>query len=369
MISWYLLVSVVLFIALFALYYLCKNIYNTSLMKKINNKIIRLIISILLILSILLVFNVINSIVIILHLFIFISLTNIFFRIYDNFKNKKIKRKKYSSNDLKFVVGLCITVIYLFIGAYLAYHVFETNYSIYTSKDIGVDSFRIVQFADSHVGTTFNGEKLKKYIDKINKKNPDIVVITGDFIDDDTSYKDMIDASKSLSYLKTKYGVYFVNGNHDKGYYNNRGYSYEDLVNELEKNNVIHLEDKVIDITDNIVLVGRKDKIYMDRKSIDELVKDIDKDKYIIDLNHQPNDYENEKNKVDLVLSGHTHGGQLIPLGSIGVLTGANDSRYGLSKRGNTNYIVTSGISDWALNFKTGTKSEYVVIDITNKGE
>ena len=67
---------------------------------------------------------------------------------------------------------------------------------------------------------------------------------------------------------------------------------------------------------------------------------------------------------MDLVLSGHTHGGQMIPVNPVGVWMGANDKTYGLEQRGNTNFIVTSGISCWEVKFKTGCKSEYVVIDI-----
>ena len=86
--------------------------------------------------------------------------------------------------------------------------------------------------------------------------------------------------------------------------------------------------------------------------------------KYVITINHQPNDYKNEMNNTDLVLSGHTHGGQLFPLGQIGILLGSNNKIYGIERRENTTFIVNSGISDWAIKFKTGTVSEYVVIDI-----
>ena len=48
----------------------------------------------------------------------------------------------------------------------------------------------------------------------------------------------------------------------------------------------------------------------------------------------------------------------------MGKWLGANDLIYGLEKRNKTNFIVTSGISSWAIQFKTGTKSEFVIIDI-----
>ncbi len=66
-------------------------------------------------------------------------------------------------------------------------------------------------------------------------------------------------------------------------------------------------------------------------------------------------------------LSGHTHGGQMFPINILGELTGANDNTYGYEKRKNTEFIVTSGISCWAIKFKTGTRSEYVVLNISEK--
>ncbi|MBP5684065.1 MAG: metallophosphoesterase, partial [Bacilli bacterium] len=127
-------------------------------------------------------------------------------------------------------------------------------------------------------------------------------------------------------------------------------------------------KDEVVELNDYIYLIGREDKSRRTRKTIEELVKDIDKNRYMIILNHQPNDYENEsKAEVDLVLSGHSHGGQMWPLGPFSVLIKANDAYYGNKVIDKTNFIVTSGISDWATIFKTGTKSEYVIIDIKQK--
>ena len=96
----------------------------------------------------------------------------------------------------------------------------------------------------------------------------------------------------------------------------------------------------------------------------------IPKDAFVVMLQHEPTAWRRTilpKTEAQITLSGHTHGGQLIPLGPIGRLLGANDRTYGTETRGNTTFIVTSGISDWEIRFKTGTKSEYVVIDIVSE--
>ena len=206
----------------------------------------------------------------------------------------------------------------------------------------------------------------------IQNQNPDIVLIVGDFVDDDTTKEDMIACCKALGDMKTTYGVYYVFGNHDKGYYppEYRGYDGNDLINELEKNNVHVMQDDVELVDNRFYIIGRQDKSkeYADgRKSMEELVQGLDPDKFSIVLDHQPQDYEAQKDaNVDLVLSGHTHGGQLFPLMTIENHSNiAEDDRvYGYEKRGNTNFIVTSGISDWAIKFKTGCKSEYLLINI-----
>ena len=197
----------------------------------------------------------------------------------------------------------------------------------------------------------------------IQNQNPDIVLIVGDFVDDDTTKEDMIACCKALGDMKTTYGVYYVFGNHDKGYYppEYRGYDGNDLINELEKNNVHVMQDDVELVDNRFYIIGRQDKSeeYADgRKSMEELVQGLDPDKFSIVLDHQPQDYEAQKDaNVDLVLSGHTHGGQLFPLMTIENHSNiAEDDRvYGYEKRGNTNFIVTSGIS---------CKSEYLLINI-----
>lgn len=267
------------------------------------------------------------------------------------------------------VIAILAVAVYLGFGWFNAHHVSRTAYEVKTEKTVADGDLRIVLFADSHIGTTFSGAELADYVRRINEEKPDIVVIVGDFVDDGTTKEDLVAACRSLSGLKATYGVYYVYGNHDKGYYNNRAYTPEELAAEIRGAGVTILEDEVARIADSVSIIGRKDRGERSgRKDIAELVKTVASTDFTIVLNHQPNDYDAESAAgVDLVLSGHTHGGQLLPLGPIGRLFGANDRTYGTEARQGTTFIVTSGISDWEIDFKTGTFSEYVVIDVVGK--
>ncbi len=263
------------------------------------------------------------------------------------------------------ITAIYILVIYLGIGWFLAHHVFETSYTFETQKDLGQENLRVVQISDSHLGITLDGEDFAEYLQEIQGLNPDVVVITGDFVDDDSEKEDMLISCKALGELKTTYGVYFVFGNHDEGYFNSRSFSVDELRASLEENGVKILEDESVLINDSFYIIGRNDRSYTNRESMESLVSRLDKSKYMLVLDHQPSDFDAQAEaNVDLVLSGHTHGGHIFPAGIIGVLMGSNDLAYGTEVRGNTVFEVSSGISGWAIPFKTGCISEYVVIDI-----
>ncbi|MCH5340760.1 MAG: metallophosphoesterase [Acetatifactor sp.] len=281
----------------------------------------------------------------------------------------KRRRKIHSEKYYAGAFALGITAVYLICGWYLAHHVWRTEYVLTTDKPVG--SLCVVLISDSHVGTTFDGKGFAEHIKAIQAENPDIVVVAGDFVDDDTTKDDMIAACEALGTLQTTYGVYYAFGNHDKGYYGPefRGYSGDDLIAELERNYVVVLQDEAVLLDNRFYLIGRQDRSEEQRgdsrASMAELVSNLDPDKYSIVLDHQPSDYAAQTAAgVDLVLSGHTHGGQLFPINYMGQWTGIDDKTYGLEKRESTNFIVTSGISDWAIKFKTGCKSEYVVINV-----
>ena len=291
------------------------------------------------------------------------------------------KKQNESEDDgKKYWLGaavLIFTTVYLAIGWYNAHHVAITKYKVNTEKNIGKDTIRIVQITDSHVGTTFDGEGFAEHMKTVQDLHPDIVVITGDYVDDSTTKEDMVRSCEALGELETTYGIYYVYGNHDRGYYSSRDFSADDMEAELMKNNVVVLQDESVLVDDSIYVVGRKDASAErgrgpdkgGRLSAQKLTEELDKSKFILMLDHQPTDYDNEAaSGADLVLSGHSHGGQLIPLQFIGqYIIRANNRTYGIEKRKDTTFIVCSGISDWAIDFKTGCISEIVVVDVQKK--
>lgn len=314
------------------------------------------------------VWGYINAIIVLLHLAVFWSIAELIQHIVQ--KHRKQSFRHYYAG----IVAIITAVIYLSVGFIQANHVWQTNYTLNTSKNVG--TLRVAMLADSHVGTTFDGEGLSAYIAQIQEQKPDVVVIVGDFVDEGTDKENMVAACSALSQLDTPYGVYFVFGNHDKGKYSDgrRGYSGDDLIAEFEKNGVTVLQDEAVLIDNRFYIVGRQDASEEfdfggSRSDIADLTNGLDKDKYTIVLDHQPRDYDSESNTcADLVLSGHTHGGQLIPLMQLTTWFHiVNDNVYGPQHIKDTDFIVTSGISDWAIQFKTGCRSEYVIIDIQGK--
>lgn len=341
---------------------------RTDFIKKISekNKKISLIVSsvpFLLIAATSIFWGITTAVIILLHLTAFIMLVNFL-----NFTLKKTV-KKHLNKTASVVAAVVMTSVYLSIGWYNAHNVVKTSYDFETTKQLPENSLRIVQIADAHLGVTLDGKSFSHQLQNIQKKLPDIVVITGDFVDDNSNKADMIKACKALGNLQTKYGVYFTFGNHDKGYFeNSHDFTEDELRQELSKNNVKILEDELVLIDNSFYIIGRQDKSEKERLDIEDLTAGLDKSKYMIVLDHQPNDYENEVYaEVDLVLSGHTHGGHIFPAGPVGLIMGANDRIYGTEKINNTDFVVTSGISGWEIPFKTGTVSEYVVIDIYSK--
>ena len=189
-------------------------------------------------------FKTVSTTIFVLHLMVFWILCDLV-----SLLVRKIRRQDFK----RYYAGGCaiiITIIYLAVGWYNCHHVYQTAYKVETEKNIGGKGLRVVQISDSHIGSTFDGKGFGEYVKEIQRTNPDVVVVTGDFVDDDSLKTDMAASCRALGELKTTYGVYFVFGNHDKGYFNQRDFTEQDLRQEMEENQIKIVEDESLLIDD-----------------------------------------------------------------------------------------------------------------------
>lgn len=263
------------------------------------------------------------------------------------------------------LVSVVIVAVVMGYGYYNMHHVVETDYTIKSNK---IDDLKILLISDLHTDQVFNPRQINGLVQKMNKVNPDLVVLDGDIFDENTPKKDMLSATKALSKLHNKLGIYYVYGNHDDSKYGNWHTSNRSHANASDiravmgDNHITVLDDDVKNIG-KITLIGRRDASY-DRKLTDDLLKDVNKDQYIIMLDHQPLEIQkNAKKGVDLQLSGHTHGGQIWPTGYLNDFM-PGSMRYGNKTIGSFHAITTSGLAGWGFPIKTGSPSEYVVINV-----
>lgn len=243
----------------------------------------------------------------------------------------------------------------------------ETDYMIYTQKEIREEGYEICLISDLHYPTTMNASELEKYCSKINSKKVDAVMLCGDIVDEHTSKKQMKEAFEILSEIEAEFGIYYVYGNHDRAYYSqNPPFTVEELSQTIENNGIKLLEDETTILNEEFSIVGRDDRSSgAGRSSSKELMEGVDQNDFLLLLDHQPVELEeNATAGYDLQLSGHTHAGQMWPVGPLSTLFHLTELNYGYRKQGDFQVIVSSGIAGWGYPLRTGKHSEYVMIKI-----
>jgi predicted MPP superfamily phosphohydrolase len=280
-----------------------------------------------------------------------LELFNLYFKKYPYFKKIVITG----------IASIIITIGLMGYGFYNMNHIIKTEYNLTSNK---LDSLKILQITDLHMSNSISVKKLKEYCEEMSAEKADVVFLTGDIFDQHTSKEDMEEATKILGSISNTLGIYYVYGNHDGG---GTAFNAQDIRDSFKEHGVRVLEDTTVMIGD-LIMVGRKDARFHndneDRKTSQELLQYLPKDKYLIVLDHQPLDIEeNAQWGVDLQLAGHTHGGQIFPMGPVeALLTGG--LIYGERTIGDYHAITSSGISGWGYPIRTGASSEYVIINI-----
>ena len=212
--------------------------------------------------------------------------------------------------------------------------------------------------SDFHLGVANDKKRLEQYVRLINSQHPDLIIIAGDLIDNNVLPLEKERMWETLNKLQAPLGTYFCMGNHEYMV------DFDAGMNFLQKTGMNILIDTLVVINESIQIIGRDDfHRRPNRKSLEELVKEIDNNLPVILIDHQPFHLnEAEENGIDLQFSGHTHKGQMFPVNLL--VNRMYEISYGYAKKGNTHYYISSGLGLWGPPFRIGTKSEVVVLNI-----
>jgi uncharacterized protein len=256
------------------------------------------------------------------------------------------------------VITLTITAVAMIIGNYKFNHPKITTLNLSTDKPKQNKTLKIVAVSDLHLGISIDKKMMQGYVKLINNQHPDIVLLAGDVSDrwmEPVIRQNMLEELKSI---KAPMGVFAINGNHEH---------YAEIQNAtadyLKKAGIVVLRDQVNMVNSRFYIVGREDKSNPNRKKLSEIVKGLDENLPLILMDHQPHNLEEaEQNGVDLQISGHTHNGQFFP-GNLFVKK-MYEMGYGYLKKGATHYYVSSGLGIWGPQYRIGSESELVVVNL-----
>ena len=236
----------------------------------------------------------------------------------------------------------------------------------------GFDGFRIAHVSDLH--NTEIGKDNKKLLAMLQDAEPDIIAITGDLIDSRNT-----DVEVALQFIREAVKIapcYYVTGNHES-----RISEYSVLKAGMETAGVVILEDARTEISlggETITLIGVNDPSFRtnDLSGDSVTVMDAkltqlhgDDNEFTILLSHRPELFDTYvKNNIDLVLSGHAHGGQF-RLPFIGGLVAPHQGMFpeydaGLYTEENTNMIVSRGVGNSIFPFRINNRPEVILIEL-----
>jgi len=235
---------------------------------------------------------------------------------------------------------------------------------VLTELDVRIKGLKeelcMVQLSDLHLGKTLGKSFVDGIVKHVNSLNADIVVITGDLVDMPVeAFGDTLD---SLKTLQSKFGVYFIPGNHE--YF----YGVHKIMEFVEYLGINVLSNRSMVINDTINLAGVMDMV---GKRFDFAPPDLTRALLHIKtelptvlLSHQPKIVQEMKDeKIDLIVSGHTHGGQIFPFGLLVLL----DQPYlsGLYQHSATTQVfVTNGAGFWGPPVRIFAQSEIVKLTL-----
>ncbi|MBE6990182.1 MAG: metallophosphoesterase [Ruminococcaceae bacterium] len=233
------------------------------------------------------------------------------------------------------------------------------------------DGFRIAQVSDLH--NTGSARLVQRLVTELRQQAPDIIALTGDLID--ARRTDIDAAIRFIEQIRDIAPVYYVTGNHEASVS-----AYPTLANRLEENGVVILDNRTQVLTrgsGSVSLIGVHDPHMAHESFVPDAeimaaqlrIAGYDRTLYSILLSHRPELLHiYAAGGIDLVLSGHAHGGQIrLPL--VGGLVAPDQGLFpaytaGLYREGGTTMAVSRGIGNSILPFRINNRPELVVLTL-----
>ncbi len=287
-------------------------------------------------------------------------------------KSRNTKKQKY----IKLAITLSIVIVIILFCNFQNKHLETTHYT-YAAEQLGADleGYRIVQISDLH-NAKF-GKNNQKLVDRIRECEPDMIVLTGDLVD--SNYTNVDRAVQFVDEIVKICPVYYVTGNHE--YWLEKS-EYDELMDGLIGAGVVILDDQVVEISRGDAkfrLVGLDDKSLADgtleallNNTHNVVHEDSDEREFTVVLAHEPQYFARYAGTgVDLVLSGHAHGGQFrLPfVGGIvapdqGFLPEYTAGEYYMN---GTEMIVSRGLGNSVIPVRLFNFPEIVCVELVGK--
>lgn len=216
-----------------------------------------------------------------------------------------------------------------------------------------VERYTIVQLTDVHIGPIIGREFAEEMVRRVNAVKADAIVITGDLVDGRLS--ELRPHIEPLRQLRARDGVYCVTGNHE--YY----WNADAWLEHIRSMGIQVLRNEHVTLADSVVLAGVDDSSRSE--DVPRAVANRPPALPLVLLAHHPRTVERaQKANVDFQLSGHTHGGQLLPLGWLARLFDPKVA--GLKRFGATWLYVSQGTGFWGAPLRVGTTCEIAAITL-----
>ncbi len=263
-----------------------------------------------------------------------------------------------------YLAAISMTVFIIITGFSNAVKPVTRHYSVKIDKQYnGTTPLRIAAVSDVHLGSVVRKRSLRILSAMLHDAEPDYVFILGDLVDGEINPVLRDDLLESLDLPVDKDHIFAITGNHEYIGGNDKTIPY------ISSKGIRLLLDEKVELPGGIELIGRKDRDSgrfsgETRMSLGDLISGIDPSRPIIVLDHQPVTSSGpERGRFDLMLSGHTHNGQMWPFSALVNLI-YRDS-YGYSRDDQGQYIVSSGFGTWGPRVRLGSRAEIIIIDLS----